>query len=541
MGRTLKVIGGATGTTFGALTALGYYDEGFGRTQTFWSRAFPIFLRYRWVQFLNRDMGWISDEEASTKYQSLHDSMSVRCRDLVYSLRGFYLKNAQMMSGRDDFFPEQYLEWMKETQDQAPTPFDVGEAERIVADEFGKPIDEVFSFFDPTPTGVASIGQVHRAILKSNGKEVAVKVQHGGAERLFRNDLATSKTFCVWFMPQHVPVFDEMEKQFLTEFDYAEEAKNVELIRKNIMPKWSHKVQVPQAYLPLCTKKVLVMDYLHGRRLVDGVKESYSHIAKRMGKTLEELEAEQNAKRKAGKLKLRSIKEEAAHARKLRLMITVGDYFKNSLRLLANATAVPHLVNYIKNGQLKGMEINWTPIPLDMGEIMDTLIAVHGDQLFTHGAFNGDPHPGNVLLLTDGRLGLIDFGQVKKLTIDERKNIAKVMLQLESNDVDGVAGTVYAMGGRSKYSNKEVCYKLTSFWLDRDTEDIMTVDGKVLNIADFLDAMEAKDPVGCIAESIIMSGRMLLLLRGLAMAFGMQISMAQLLAPKAQQFLDSVH
>lgn len=37
---------------------------------------------------------------------------------------------------------------------------------------------------------------------------------------------------------------------------------------------------------------------------------------------------------------------------------------------------------------------------------------VHGHQIFVDGAFNGDPHPGNILLTPDGKLGLIDYGQV---------------------------------------------------------------------------------------------------------------------------------
>lgn len=40
---------------------------------------------------------------------------------------------------------------------------------------------------------------------------------------------------------------------------------------------------------------------------------------------------------------------------------------------------------------------------------------VHGHQIFVDGAFNGDPHPGNILLTPDGKLGLIDYGQARAL------------------------------------------------------------------------------------------------------------------------------
>ena len=58
--------------------------------------------------------------------------------------------------------------------------------------------------------------------------------------------------------------------------------------------------------------------------------------------------------------------------------------------------------------------------------IMSTLCKVHGHELLKDGLFNGDPHAGNFLLLKDGRIGCIDYGQVKKLTTEERHWLYKV-------------------------------------------------------------------------------------------------------------------
>jgi aarF domain-containing kinase len=38
--------------------------------------------------------------------------------------------------------------------------------------------------------------------------------------------------------------------------------------------------------------------------------------------------------------------------------------------------------------------------------LITTLFEVHGHEIFFDGEFNGDPHPGNILLLPDGRLGI---------------------------------------------------------------------------------------------------------------------------------------
>eukprot|EP00042_Codosiga_hollandica_P021145 m.72014 g.72014 ORF g.72014 m.72014 type:complete len:149 (+) comp50215_c0_seq2:115-561(+) len=62
-------------------------------------------------------------------------------------------------------------------------------------------------------------------------------------------------------------------------------------------------------------------------------------------------------------------------------------------------------------------------LPLNTGKLMDLMVKVYAHQLFHDGLFNGDPHPGNFILLPDGRLGLIDFGQVKQLTEIDRSAV----------------------------------------------------------------------------------------------------------------------
>lgn len=123
---------------------------------------------------------------------------------------------------------------------QVPTAFAPGQARTIVEQSLGKPLEEVFSMWNDIPRGAASIGQVvqpfdvlanfskvHQAILL-DGREVAVKVQFPRIENRFRSDLKTIKRFCTMALPQHVQPLEEIEKQFLTEFDYSLEADNLE-------------------------------------------------------------------------------------------------------------------------------------------------------------------------------------------------------------------------------------------------------------------------------------------------------------------------
>lgn len=163
---------------------IGYYaiksDEGTSRSLKFWSKAFPIFIHYRTYQLLNRDLGILGDEQADVYYGMLHELYTDQVRDLVYDMRGFYLKNAQLLSTQDDFLPAAYMKWVKDTQDNVPSEFQGSQAQEYVRqkmkEESNLDFDEVFSSWDDKPLGVASIGEVHKAVLKSSGKAVAVKL-----------------------------------------------------------------------------------------------------------------------------------------------------------------------------------------------------------------------------------------------------------------------------------------------------------------------------------------------------------------------------
>ena len=75
---------------------------------------------------------------------------------------------AQLMSMQDDFVPKQYLKWLKDTQSNVPSQFTSIEAREYVAnlceEELGTKFDDLFMSWDDEPLGVASIGQVHKAV-----------------------------------------------------------------------------------------------------------------------------------------------------------------------------------------------------------------------------------------------------------------------------------------------------------------------------------------------------------------------------------------
>lgn len=100
----------------------------------------------------------------------------------------------------------------------------------MIEEAFDKPLEEIFSEFNPEPIGAATIGQAHEARLKGSNKAVVVKIQYPEVQRLFGLDFSTLKKFVRLAQPEHLALFDEFEKAFQIEFDFRREAKALETI-----------------------------------------------------------------------------------------------------------------------------------------------------------------------------------------------------------------------------------------------------------------------------------------------------------------------
>ena len=102
-------------------------------------------------------------------------------------MKGATMKVGQILSSDPDLIPPEFMDKLSELQRDAP-PMTYMTVQGIIEEAFGLPLSEVFDTFDPEPAGSASIGQVHRARLRS-GEEVAVKVQYPGICDTLESDL----------------------------------------------------------------------------------------------------------------------------------------------------------------------------------------------------------------------------------------------------------------------------------------------------------------------------------------------------------------
>ncbi|CAK9100412.1 unnamed protein product [Durusdinium trenchii] len=402
---------------------------------------------------------------------------------------------------RDDYVPKQYLDWAKKLQAEAPVALDAEDAKRCVAKELGLGhVDEAFKDWSSKPIGSASIGQVYLARLRSTGEDVAIKVQMPGAERLFRVDIRTLKIFTRLAFPWAVDHISELEKMFESEFDYTLERENMEKVRNNVSQRWGDRVIIPKTFPELCTRRVLTMQFLDGEKLVDGMLRRVRVAAQQANRDPDEFLSQHLEALRTGKLMPRS----ASSAR-----------WRASVWKLLQRVRGEHDIN--------------------LPALMEQLMRIHGEQVFVDGLFNADPHPGNVMLLHDAHdsVGLIDFGQVKELSLDFRVQLAKLIIALSRRDEAEVVRLDKEMGSRTQLSKADVRYRVVTFWLDRDTDDV--TGGQSFH--NFLAWAEEEDPLLEMPRDLHLVMRCSCMIRNLALSFGIRLSTAEYWKPEAEALL----
>jgi hypothetical protein len=131
--------------------------------------------------------------------------------------------------------------------------------------------------------------------------------------------------------------------------------------------------------------------------------------------------------------------------------------------------------------------------PINLNRVLKILIQVHGLQMLKDGTYNADPHPGNVLVMSDGRLGLLDYGMVVELTESDRRNVSQVVLALANKDKHEAARLYMASGYRTTWregpiDDPGVLHRFATWHLDRmDMSPVPYKDGHI----EFADLMHS--------------------------------------------------
>lgn len=337
-----------------------------------YQKFLSFMLKYWNSDLLNETASNAMEEETARTFKDYEQSPEELVEDLK-QMGPTYVKLGQLLSTRPDLLPDKYLEALASLQDDLPTiPFE--EVREIVEGELGNKISKAFNFFEEEPLASASIGQVHRAELRS-GKTVAVKVQRPGIRKKFMEDLNTLEEMA-GLAVKHTEVgkkygfsdvLGELRRIMLHELDYLREANN--LVTLGINLKEYRRLIVPQPIPDYTTSRVLTMEYVKGKKIT-----SISPLKK-----------------------------------------TENDY-----------TA-----------------------------LVDEFIEAYLKQIVSDGFVHADPHPGNVHLLENEKIALIDLGMVAQFTRKMKDHLLRLLLGLSKNDGEEIADNLLNMSEITEHATQK--------------------------------------------------------------------------------------
>ncbi len=196
--------------------------------------------------------------------------LSRRLREAFERLGSTYVKLGQIISAFEGLFPDELVTEFKKLRDQVPPePFPA--IRSVVEADLGRPLEEVFARFDREPIAAASIAQVHGAQLVT-GEAVVVKVQRPQVAALMRADVRA----LAWLAPHlvgRIPVsalanppalIELFAEQIVEELDFRLEAENMLDLARVFAETEQRAMVVPRPHATLVTRRVLVMERLHG-------------------------------------------------------------------------------------------------------------------------------------------------------------------------------------------------------------------------------------------------------------------------------------
>ncbi len=201
-----------------------------------------------------------------------------RFRFLSVRMGGVMIKLGQFLSARVDVLPPEIIEELIGLQDEVP-PVPLDEIKRVLHSELGDPL-RIFVRWEDEPMAAASLGQTHRAWLRSmdkpvEGLPVVVKVQRPDIERLVRTDLTALQRVSGWVMKYrpirrraNVPaLLEEFGATLWEELDYRLEIDNAK--RFVAIFDETDGVYTPQFFTRFCTNRIITMENVEGLKLTD--------------------------------------------------------------------------------------------------------------------------------------------------------------------------------------------------------------------------------------------------------------------------------
>lgn len=161
-------------------------------------------------------------------------------------------------------------------------------------------------------------------------------------------------------------------------------------------------------------------------------------------------------------------------------------------------------------------------------ELARMIAGAYGHQIMVDGLFQADPHPGNILVLPNGRVGLLDFGLTKELPISSRLGFARLVMAVGDRDTEGIGEAFRELGVKTKTDDPADLLSLMQLFFDARPAEGGPVDRN---------GALKRNPVEAIPGDLVLLGRVVGLLRGVCASLGTPLSPMRMLRPYAERAL----
>ncbi len=261
--------------------------------QKYWSKERGA-LNQRWAYFVGKTVPFLTKlVTLFIRDGKIVDSeiaeLSRQARMDLQDLGPTFIKAGQMMSVRPDVLPQATLDELTKLQDSV-IPFDTKVAVEQIERELGGPLGQFFTSISEEPVAAASLAQVYLATL-NDGKDtkVAVKVQRPSVLGTVSKDLYVLRRAAEVFQglvqrfaPQqrtnYVALLNEWAIGFYTELDFTNEGKNQQRLRDLLLNKQVKGIIVPKVYEELCTRRILVSEWMEGKKLSEAEPDEIARV-----------------------------------------------------------------------------------------------------------------------------------------------------------------------------------------------------------------------------------------------------------------------
>lgn len=320
-------------------------------------------------------------------------SYAVRFRAMAIHMGGVMIKVGQFLSSRLDVLPPEITDELSGLQDEVPAePFPGIRA--LAEQELGGPLEEKFEWFDPTPLAAASLGQVHRARLAFPPRRVDGGTVEESASRPSERQASRQEQVQSSEKPPE-PLRDVV---FKVQRPHIDQIVEVDLSALKTVGRWLMRYRVVREHANVPTL--------------------LSEFAETVRQEIDYLNEGKNAE---------TFAQNFADDPKIHVPRVVWSH--TTLRVLTLED-----VYAIKITDYAGI----SAAGIDRAAVASRLIDTYLRQIFEHGFFHADPHPGN-LFVTPGEAGqwqltFVDFGMTGLVPPQYRAGLREMVIGIGTRD-----------------------------------------------------------------------------------------------------------